>query len=222
MKRLTIFTASLLSAASLFAQAPAGPSAESRLREQIKTLMNQARTAEAAQAALVAEKAALDERVKAFQKQAEEDAKARNAEKEVAKKEIETLKADLATKEKQLTDEMALKVTAVELGKKFEESGKKSEEARIKLANEAPGLKATIAQQRVRNAEMYKIATEILDRYKKFGLGTALTAREPFTGITRARLESMIEELGGKAADQRIRLDGTSPKRTDAKPSAKP
>ena len=217
MKRLTIFTASLISAASLFAQAPAGPSAESRLREQIKTLMTQAKTAEAAQAALVTEKTALEEKVKAFQKQAEEDGKARAAEKDSAKKEIELLKADLAAKERQLSDEMALKVTAVELGKKFEESGKKSEEARIKLANEAPGLKATIAQQRVRNSEMYKIATEILDRYKKFGLGTALTAREPFVGITRARLESMIEELGGKAADQRIRLDGTSPKAAEKK-----
>jgi hypothetical protein len=64
---------------------------------------------------------------------------------------------------------------------------------------------------------MYEISTGILERYRKFGLGTALTAQEPFINISRARLETMVEELGGKAADQRIRLHGTSPK-----PAAKP
>ncbi len=221
MKRLTIFTTALLSAATLFAEPPTGPSPESRLREQIKSLMTQARTAEAAQAALAVEKAALDEKVKAFQKQAEEDAKARAAEKETATKELEALKADLATKEKQLAEEMALKVKADEFGKKADEFGKKTEAERAKLAGEAESLKRTVASQRVKNAKMYEITTELLDRYSKFGLGKALTAREPFVGVTRARLETMVEELGSAAADQRIRLDGTSPKPSDAKPTEK-
>ena len=46
---------------------------------------------------------------------------------------------------------------------------------------------------------------EILSRYEKFGLGTALTAREPFTGITRARLQSLVDEYDEKISAQRIK-----------------
>ena len=59
---------------------------------------------------------------------------------------------------------------------------------------------------------MFAISTEVLSRYEKFGLGTALTAREPFVGITRARLQSMVDEFGGDLAAQRIKLDGTTQK----------
>ena len=221
MKLLSILTAAIVcGTASLFAQAPAGPSPESRLREQIKTLMSQVRTAETAQAALTAEKAALEEKVKAFQKQAEEDTKARTAEKEAAKKEAELLKADLGTREKELSDLKVIHLKADEFGKQSAARAEKLEAERAKLAAESDKRKRIVADQRVKNAKMYEISTELLDRYRKFGLGTALTAREPFVGITRARLETLVEELGAKAADQRIRMDGTSPKPA-AGPTAK-
>ena len=69
---------------------------------------------------------------------------------------------------------------------------------------------------------MYEIGTEILNRYAKFGLGTAITAREPFIGITRARLESLVEDYSGQLATQRIRMDGTSPPAPSAKPEERP
>ncbi len=206
-----IAAAACIVGTSAFAQAPAGPSAESRLREQIKTLTAQIRAAETAQAVVVAEKTALDEKVKAFLKQIEEDGKARAAEKEAAKREAEQLRADLATKEAQRAEKAALHEKAEEFGKKADELAKKTEAERAKLAAEGIALKDTVAKHRAKNAQMYEIATALLERYRKFGLGTALTAREPFVGITRARLETIIEELGAKANDQRIRMDGTSP-----------
>jgi hypothetical protein len=44
-----------------------------------------------------------------------------------------------------------------------------------------------------------------LTRYEKFGLGQALSAREPFTGITRVKLESQVQDYEDKIADQKVK-----------------
>jgi hypothetical protein len=71
----------------------------------------------------------------------------------------------------------------------------------------------------MKNSKMLATSKDILERYAKFGLGTALTAREPFVGITRARLESYIENYDSELARYRIRLDGTTPKPAAAAPA---
>ena len=105
-----------------------------------------------------------------------------------------------------------LHVKADAFGKQSAELARKTEAERARLAGENIQLKRTVADQRTRNAKMHEIGTEILSRYEKFGLGTAITAREPFVGITRARLEALAEDYGGQLAAQDIRMDGTSPK----------
>jgi hypothetical protein len=49
------------------------------------------------------------------------------------------------------------------------------------------------------------LGKEILERYEKFGLGTALTAREPFVGTTRVRLQNLVQEYSDKLSEQRIK-----------------
>ena len=73
-------------------------------------------------------------------------------------------------------------------GKQSAELARKTEAERAKLSSENIQLKRVVADQRMKNAKMFEIGTEILTRYSKFGLGTAITAREPFIGVTRARL----------------------------------
>ena len=51
----------------------------------------------------------------------------------------------------------------------------------------------------------YKTGSEILSRYENFGLGEAIVAREPFVGITRVKLQNLIQEYGDKLADQKIK-----------------
>jgi len=105
---------------------------------------------------------------------------------------------------------------------------KTTEADRAKFEAEGIQLKRVVADQRMKNGKMFEISNEILTRYEKFGLGTALTAREPFVGITRARLQTMVEEYGGKIAEQRIKAVGdtasankpASTERKDTKPAA--
>ncbi len=192
------------------AQAPAPP--DQRLREQIKVLTTQLRTAETERAALQVDKQTLDTKVKALEKQAEEITKQMAADKDAAKVEAEKLRAEIAAKEGEISSTKDLLVKADSFGKQSAELAKKTEAERAKLASENIQLKRTVADQRTRNARMHEIGTEILSRYEKFGLGTAITAREPFVGITRARLEALVEDYSGQLAGQRIRLDGTSPR----------
>jgi len=65
-------------------------------------------------------------------------------------------------------------------------------------------LRKTADQQR-RNEAMYKLGREVLDRYERFGLGDALTAREPFVGLTRVKFENLIQDYADKLTDQKIK-----------------
>jgi hypothetical protein len=192
------------------AQAPA----DQRLREQLKAMTTQLRTLETEKATLQTEKTAMEEKLKKLEENNKEVIAKMDAEKEVAAKEREKLALDLSGKEKELLEEKKLHIAADAFGKKYAELAKKTEAERAKLAAENIKLKDTVAMQRTRNRKMYEIGTEILNRYAKFGLGTAITAREPFVGITRARLESMVEEYGAELDLQRILIDGKSPKPT--------
>jgi chromosome segregation ATPase len=222
-----LFTAALFAiAAPLSAQN--APSVESRLREQLKALAGQLRTAETEKATLAADKAALDEKAKGLEKKIEEVGKQLVAETDRAKKEGEKLRGDIAAKETEiaLTKEELAKAT--NFGTQAAALAKKTEAERSKLAAENVQLKRIVADQRAKNGKMFEIANEILTRYEKFGFGTAITSREPFVGITRAKLETLIEEYGGKIAEQRIKAVGGTPvakssqepaKKTTAAPS---
>jgi DNA repair exonuclease SbcCD ATPase subunit len=76
---------------------------------------------------------------------------------------------------------------------------------RSKLAREKNRLERIVADQRRKNHEMYTLALEVLERYKRHGLGDAILAREPFVGATRARFQEMVQEWGNGLSDQRIK-----------------
>src|SRR5215204_5226876 len=212
MKAPFIFAALMFGLPLRTATAQAPASADQRLREQIKLLTTQLRSAEAERTTLQTDKAALEARLKAFEKQAEEITKQMTAGKDAAKAEAERLRSDIAARERETAETRDLLVKADAFGKQNAELAKKTEAERARLAGENLQLKRIVADQRMKNAKMFEIGSEILTRYQNFGLGTAITAREPFVGITRARLEALAEDYSGQRASQRIRLDGTTGK----------
>ncbi len=213
-KTKALFATLLFTAAPLHAQN--APSVESRLRDQLKTMAGQLRTAENERATLQAEKMALDEKAKALETKLIALGKDLETEKSKAKAEGEKLRADITAKNVELDETKAQLKKATEFGSKAAQLAEKTRAERDKLAAEALQLKRVVADQRAKNGKMYELGNEILTRYQKFGLGTALTAREPFVGITRARLETLVEEYGGKLAEQRLKQAGPAPV---AKPS---
>ena len=187
------------------------PSVESRLRDQLKAIAGQLRTVETEKAALVADKAALEEKAKKLDAQVVELGKQLVAETDKAKKDGETLRNEIAAKVAEIVQTNAELKKATEFGSKAATLAGKTEAERSKLAAEGIQLKRVVADQRAKNGKMFEIGNEILTRYEKFGFGTAITSREPFVGITRARMETLIEEYGGKLAEQRLKAIGNTP-----------
>src|SRR3984957_14994605 len=55
------------------------------------------------------------------------------------------------------------------------------------------------------NLQLYEINGEILDRYEHVGLFTKVSATEPFTKITRTRMENLVEEPRIRARELRLK-----------------
>jgi chromosome segregation ATPase len=196
------------------------PTVESRLRDQIKALAGQLRTVETEKAMLAADKTALDEKAKKLEKQIEELGKNLAAETDKAKKEEEKARADIAARDAEIAQTKAELAKATKFGSEAAALANKTKAERDKLAAEKIQLTRVVADQRMKNGKMFEIGNEILTRYEKFGFGTAITAREPFVGITRVRLETMIEEYGGKLAEQRVKAVGNTTTARNSKPAA--
>jgi len=71
-----------------------------------------------------------------------------------------------------------------------------------KLADEVVLLQCKVSDRESKNRELFRLANEILTRYEKFSLGEALAAREPFTGLTRVKLENLVQDYQDKLSQQ--------------------
>ena len=206
MRLLTCLTALCLLITPLYA-ADAPTPAEARLRESLRSTMLQLRTAETERAALQAAQAEMEEKTKALTEQANAMEKQMAADKELAEK----VGTELKTKVDQRDREIGELRLAVEKWKvahqKITDIANAREAQRAKVAGEVILLNRKVAEHEVRNAAMFKLGNEILTRYEKFGLGDALTSREPFVGITRVKFQNLIQDYGDKLADEKIKPD---------------
>lgn len=55
------------------------------------------------------------------------------------------------------------------------------------------------------NAQLFQITSDVLDRYEHVGLFTKLGAAEPFTQITRTRIENLADEYRQRAQENRLK-----------------
>ena len=229
MRPLTCLAALCLLTVPLYA-ADAPTPAEARLRESLRGTMLQLRTAEAERAALQAAQAEMEEKSKALAEQMAAMEKQMAADKETAEKAATELKTKVDERDREIGE---LRTTVdkwkVAHGKVTDFASAK-EAQRAKVAGEVILLNRKVSEHEVRNAAMFKLGNEILTRYEKFGLGDALTSREPFIGITRVKFQNLIQDYGDKLADEKIKPDEKpapdqgarpAPAKTPAKPAGK-
>ena len=211
MKRHLIALLVFLSAVTLNAQQGA-PTAESRMRDALKKFALQLRDSEAARA--TAQAAQLE----AEAKNKELTAKADDLTKKVATLIKESIKAkDAADKvEADLQGKVAARDKEIAqlkeaLGKwkdgyqKASDVANAKEKERADMAAKVIIMERKVADYERKNVAMYQAGSEILDRYQKFGLGTALLAREPFVGTMRVKFQNWMQDYGDKLESQRIK-----------------
>ncbi len=192
---------------SAAAQAPAP--AEDKLREALKAVTLQLRSAQSEAATANAEKAAAEEKnreltgqVEKMSKQLVVLGKEKSDAVEAGARLKETLEGQLATKQAELAKfQVSLDKWQAAHGQ-ISDIAKKKEAARADFAAKNGALERRVADLRTRNQALFAAGNEILERYRKFGLGEALAAREPFTGLMRVKLQNQVQEYRNELLDQ--------------------
>jgi chromosome segregation ATPase len=199
-----------LSSAPLLAQQPTP--AEAKLRETLRTTMLELRAAQTDKANLQAAQATLETANKTLTTEAEAMKKKFDAltaqaaaDQASARKEIDDLTGRLADREAELTKHREALEKWKIAHQQVAAVANKKEEARAAAVQKGIELERTVAAQQKRNVELYKLADEILTRYSKFGLGEAIAAREPFTSLTRVKLQNIAEDYKDKLLDNVIK-----------------
>lgn len=182
-----------------------------KLREQLRSVLLQLRTAQTDAANAQVAQAAAEQKV-AESAKAIKDLEARNAklvkdgneEKAAAAETIEGLNSKVADHEKRLVQFNE----ALEKWKagyqKAAGIARSKEEERAALASEVIVNKRDIADLQRKNVALFNVSNEILDRYEGYALGKALAAREPFIGTTRVKVENLVQGYKDKILDNRI------------------
>jgi chromosome segregation ATPase len=80
---------------------------------------------------------------------------------------------------------------------------KEVEADRAKLRKDLDDRNAMFDKCAENNLQLYEINGQILDRYEHVGLFTRVSAGEPFTKITRARIENLVDEYRARAEELR-------------------
>jgi hypothetical protein len=186
--------------------------AEQKMREALRNTMIQLRDSNAKLAIAQAAQSDDEDKIKDLQGQLDDLTKKTTAQKHADDQTI----AD--QKEKLATDDQLIAHLSDSLGKwkygyaKLADYAKQTEGKRAELASKIILLDRRIADQQIKNAEMYRLANEVLDRYANFGLGTAIAAREPFVGITKVKFQNLVQDYQNKLTDQTIKHDDNQPK----------
>lgn len=203
---LTILATSaalLLSLAS--SEAADQSSAETKLRESLRAATLQVRTLQGERDALQIAKTQLEQEKTDLEQKLAVAVKQLAADKEAADRSISELRTRTAQQE---ADNTALRESLDKWKGSQKEAvalAQKKESERATLAQRSIELQRRVTDQQTRNAKMHQIATEILSRYENFGLGTALSAREPFVGTMKVKLQNLVQDYQDAIDAQRIK-----------------
>jgi chromosome segregation ATPase len=168
---------------------------------------------------LAAERTSLQVQVAQLQK----DLEAAKADAAAAKKERDALKAHAggsaaaiaqaaaAQQAARQAAEQSLeqsKLRMTELVARFRETAqnlKEAETGRTKALQELSERSRAFDVCADNNLQLYEISHEVLDRYEHVGLFAKVSAVEPFTKITRTRIDNLVDDYRARAEELRLK-----------------
>lgn len=195
------FPASIIFASISLIATMSATGQDARVQQAMRNMTTRLRAAETERNNLQAAKdqsdqelKTLTEKLNVLTKQATDDSKALAAAKtQLAEREAENAQLQDSLQKLQVSQSHAV------------EAAQKAENERAKLNSQVIELKRKVADGEARNLALFKLANEILKRYEHFGLGDALAAKEPFTGVARVKLENLVQDYQDKLVDQRVK-----------------
>jgi len=171
---------------------------ELKLREALRNTALQLRSVEGERARLDAELQALkvqsEKQISDLKLALAEAAKQANEDKIVSDQTIKQRSEALAVSEARaaalaasLDKWMASHAQVVDIARR-------KEAERVALKVKTLELDHLVKDRERKNLELYRTGKEILERYESFGLGKAIAAREPFTGLAKVKLETQVQD----------------------------
>jgi chromosome segregation ATPase len=184
---------------------------ESRLRQalrdttlQLRDAQNQIVTLETAQEASDAANKDLQAKVDSLTSQVHDLTKQSADDKAAADQAIAALNAKVADQSAQIARLTAEKDALNNDCQQQTLLAAAKEAARAQLALQVALLQRTVDDREYKNLQLYKTGNEILTRYEKFSLGDALAAKEPFVGLTRVKLENLVQDYKDKLLNETV------------------
>lgn len=207
---------------------------EARMREalrattlQLREAQNQVVSLQAEKAQVESEKVELKTQAESLNKQIDRLIAEAKADKAASEKAIAGLNGKVDDRDKRIgkLSEVLEKWKAAYNQAVIFGRGKEYERAKLEVEN--TNLERLVSDRENRNLELFKIGGEILKRYENFTLGEALTAREPFVGTTRVKMQGLVQDYADKLADQKLTVEEMSkptptPKSTGPGPEPAP
>jgi hypothetical protein len=178
---------------------------EARLRELLRNTMLQLRTAETERASLQNAQAENEKQKKVLSDQVEALSQQLKMDKETADKTIADLNAKSSQQEADIGQLKEALAKWKESQKQAVDLAAAKETQRAKLAADNILLQRRVDDYHTKNLALFKVGNEVLDRYEKFGLGDALTAREPFVGLTKVKFQNLVQDYQDKLSDQKVK-----------------
>ena len=184
---------------------------ESKLREALRNAMLQARdaqnqvvTQQAQQAQSDKDNADLKAQLLALNGRIADLTKQSATDKATSDAAIDGLKSQVTD----LTGQIGAFTTSLEAWKKDDAEktalAANKEAARAELAGQVITLQRLVDAREAENMKLFATGNEILTRYEQYGLGEALEAKEPFTGIARVKLQEQVQDYRDKLLDHVI------------------
>lgn len=168
------------------------------MKQQLATAQSDLATLQAAQGAVADENKAVTAKYEALKKQIVADHTSSD-------KAAAVLAAQNAEQKQQIARLSTALEKAKSEGEKAAQAASVAEAQGATLTNDNILLERRVADREAKNLALFLVANEILSRYEEFSLGNAIRAKEPFVGLTRTKLENLVQAYQDKILDQRVR-----------------
>ncbi len=206
--RLLLAALALLLPVGLFAQAaaPAANGVETQLREALRSSTLQLRTAQGELANAQSDREQAKSDLAALQKRLDTLEKQSAADRSAAQTSLSNLTAQLAAKDAEnarLAEKLTTALATLDQTRRL--ADERAQSITVAKTRSAEFENAN-SQLRAQNRELFRIGNEVLERYENYGLGRSLASREPFTKLTRVRLQNLVQDYSDALEKQRAKL----------------
>ncbi len=187
---------------------------ETKLRDALRAATAQVRSLEDERATLLAKQSQLESELKSLKEQGSP-----NAANQAVAAQYERIFAEREQAYKTAVDEFNVRLQEErDQALRIQEAAQKwkaayneataalkaKEGERQSLAVQVAASSEQIERCQTQNQDLFKLSSEILERYRNVGVGDVITAREPFLGLKRVELENQMQDYDDRLLDNRF------------------